>query len=54
MNVETNFNPVAEANAVATAPLTDEQVAKLLATRADGAYVSEVDEVAEDEAVKLN
>lgn len=51
MNVETNFTPVAEANAVATAPLTDAQLEAIFATRADGTYVSEVDEVAEDTPV---
>jgi hypothetical protein len=38
----------AEAQSPATAPWTDEQVAAVLATRPEGTYVTEVDEVAQD------
>lgn len=49
MNETTSFTPVAEANAPAAAPLTDEQIAAILAASPVGAYVSEGDEVATDE-----
>lgn len=46
MNETNGFTPVAAPNAPATTPLTDEQLAKLLASKP--AYVAEGDEVEAD------